>query len=134
MPTLRSRLLKSKIILIKYKYYIILSLLVAIISFVLGHTVAYNKDLSWVYNNRSKTEKFIQHSAESYDLQRRISLNYSQAFDQIVECFKLNLQTCDPKIAGKKLDDLRQERDKMIAELDKLNLKTEALLQEMSFK
>lgn len=127
-------LFKHKTILIKYKYYIILSLLLAVISFVLGHTVAYNKDLNWVYNNRSKTEKFIQHSAESYDLQRRISLNYSQAFDQIIECFKLDLKTCDPETAGNKLDALARERDQMIIELNELNFKTETLLQEMGFK
>lgn len=128
------KLSRIKTFLTKYKSHVVLALIVSVSSFVLGHTVAYNKDLNWVYNNRSKTEKFIQHSAESYDLQRRISLNYSQAFDQIIECFKLDLKTCDPETAGNKLDALARERDQMVIELSELNFKTETLLQEMGFK
>ena len=127
------KLVKSKKILVKYKSYIILSLLVALTSFALGHTVAYNKDITWVYTNKTNTEKFIKHSAQSYDLQRRITLNYSQSNDLITECLKLNMQICLPEVSGKELERLSKEREQMISELDKINFETGNLLKEMGF-
>lgn len=133
MSASQSKLLKSRALFIKYKSYLILALLVAVVSFILGYTVAYNRDLNWVYHNTDNTEKFVQLSAQTYELQRNIALNYSEAHEQLTECLKFDQKTCDAETAGKKLDTLAQERDKMIIELNKLNFQIGTLLKEMGF-
>lgn len=124
---------KLKLILIRYKSHIVVALIVAVIFYALGHTVAFNEDISWVYHNKDNTEKFIKHSATSYDLQRRITLNYSQTDELIIECLKLNMQICIPEVSGKELERLAKEREQMITELNKVNSETENLIKVMGY-
>lgn len=48
---------KTKILLSKYKFNIILILLIAVVFFALGHTVAFNEDINRVYVNRTNAQK-----------------------------------------------------------------------------
>lgn len=127
------KLLNYRDILVKYKSFIILAIVVSIVSFILGRTTIFNRDLSWVYYNREKTQEFILHSKDVFNLQREIYLNFTEAYNLIAECLKFDKQTCDPEIAGKQLDDLQKKRDQMVTKLNELNYKTETLLQKMGF-
>ncbi len=85
--------------------------------FALGATVMYFYNLNWININEIRTQKIIDNSKKTYDLQRRITLNYSESFDQLLECFKFNPATCSPDETGKKFDSMGQERNSMVEEL-----------------
>lgn len=125
------RLLKYKIFFYKYKSHIVLALLVGIASFVLGHTIAYNNNLTWVYANKDRTERFVQISAESYELQSRITYNYADAIKILIDCSDFSSSTCDYSASAQKLQQLSEEKDRIFLELNNLNIKTGNLLKEM---
>ena len=128
------KLLKHKTILFKYKSQLILAGFVAVIFFALGYIIAYNKDLTWVYANRSRTEKFVRLSAQSYELQRKIIYSYADAIKLIMDCNDPNKSPCDAASSAKKLTELSDEKDKMVNELNNLTIQTGNLLKEMGFE
>ena len=124
---------KIKLVLIKYKSHIVTTLIVAVIFYALGHTVAFNEDISWVYQNKDNTEEFIKHSSESYDLQRRITLNYEQSYDGLLDCFSKGKDNCSLEELLNNQKQLASERESLITELDKINSETEVLIKEMGY-
>lgn len=122
-----------KPILTRYKSHLVTALIVAIIFYALGHTIAFNENLSWVYFNRTNTEKFVLNSKTASNIQRDLYSNLIDAYDQVVECLRFNKQTCDPEVVGKKLNDLAKEKEQMIIELNKTYFETEKLIKEMGY-
>ncbi len=126
-------MMNIKPILIKYKSHIVTALIVAVTFYALGHTVAFNKDISWVYANRTNTEKIILNSKNISNIQLNLYSNLIDAYDQVVLCLQFNKQTCDSEVVGKKLSDLAKEKEQMIIELNKSFLETENLLNSMGY-
>lgn len=127
------RLLKIVDLLARYKSYIILAILVAVTFYFLGHTVAYNSNLTWVYNNRNTTEKLISNFKKTYDKQREISLNYHTAYTDLVNCLIANT-SCDAKASEQKQLELSNKRNVLVDELNKLNFENEKIMAKFSLK
>lgn len=111
-----------------------MAVLVGVGSFLLGHTVAYNNNLTWVYRNRDITEKFVQISAESHELQRRIISNYADVIKILINCSDAGSATCDYSASAQKLQQLVEEKERMLSELNNLTIKTGNLLKEMGLE
>ncbi len=126
-------MIKIKTILIKYKSHIVTAFILAIIFYALGHTVAFNEDISWVYQNKDNTEKLIKHSSESYTLQQKISLNYEQSYNGLLDCFSKGKDNCSLEELLNNQKQLVSERESMITELNKINSETENLLKAMGY-
>lgn len=124
---------RLRIILSQYKSHLILAVLVGVGSFLLGHTVAYNNNLTWVYHNGNSTQELISNFRKTYDKQREIALNYHTAYTDLVNCLIAN-NSCDAKASEQKQLELSNKRNTLVDELNKLNFETEKIMAKFSLK
>jgi len=103
-------------------------LIIAFVSLVSGVIVMYSYNLNWITTNKQNTRMLIENFQNTYDLQRSISVSYSDSVNQFIECFKPDRKTCDPEEAGKKLQSLEKERSSLVEEINKLNQETAQIM------
>lgn len=125
------RLLKHRVTLAKYKSHIILAVLVGVSSYVLGHTIAYNNDITWVYRNRDTTVELISTFKKTYDKQAEIASNYHIAYTDLLNCL-IGDPSCDVKTSSQKQLELSTKRNSLVDELNKLNFETDRIMTKFS--
>lgn len=119
--------------LTKYKSHIILAVLVGVGSFLLGHTVAYNNNLNWVYYNGNSAKELISNFRKTYDKQQEIALNYQTAYQGLLDCM-LHKPDCDTETSSQKQLELSNKRNTLVDELDKLDFETEKIMAKFSLR
>ncbi len=100
--------------------------IIAIAAFVLGLIVMYLLDLASVVHHKATTEAIIENSRQTYELQRKITLNYSDAYNALANCVLTN--TCNVEETLKKFETIETEREALTTDLEKLNKETEKIL------
>lgn len=100
--------------------------IIAILAFVVGLLAMYLLDLASVVSHKATTQAIIENSRQTYELQRKITLNYSNAYDILANCVLTN--TCNINETLKKFQDIQTERESLVIELEELNKETEAIL------
>ncbi len=123
---------KIKPILTKYKSHLVTALIVAIIFYALGHTIAFNEDLSWVYQNKNNTEELIHNFQKTYGVQKRITEIYTNSLQELLECIAKN-KSCDVKQSLEEQNSLASERNLLMNELEKLNQETGNFIKGMGY-
>lgn len=68
----------------------------------------------------------IENSKQTYEIQRKISLNYSSAYDILAKCVLTN--TCNAEETLKQSEDIQLERETLTTDLEKLNKETETII------
>lgn len=124
---------RLRIIISQYKSHIVLAVLVAVVFFILGHTVAYNNNLTWVYHNGNSTQELINNFRKTYDKQQEIALNYHTAYTDLVNCLITN-NSCDVKASEQKQLELSNKRNTLVDELNELNFETDRIMTKFSLK
>lgn len=122
---------RIRIALSKYKSHLILAVLVGAGSFLLGHTVAYNNNLTWVYRNGNNTKELISVFKKTYDKQAEIASNYHIAYTDLLNCL-IGDSSCDVKTSSQKQLELSTKRNSLVAELNKLNFETDRIMTRFS--
>jgi hypothetical protein len=110
------------------KYQYARNLIVLVVIFVLGCLVAHTLDSNWVESNREVTQELINNSSETYEIQRKITQNYKDAFDKLYYCLLSPPELCEVEATVAGFKDIQIERDKLIIELDRLNKETETIM------
>lgn len=124
---------RIRIALSKYKSHLILTVLVGLASYILGHTIAYNENITWVYTNRSTTAELISSFRKTYDKQREIALNYQTAYQGLLDCM-LHKPDCDTETSSQKQLELSNKRNSLVDELNKLDFETEKIMAKFSLR
>lgn len=119
----RIKNLKSKKIL-----FVVLSHTVTAILFLLlgGWSVGL-ADQKLIKSTHDNAQELIYNSQQTYDLQRQITLNYKQSFDEFSQCI-LQPDICDPDNLTANSKRLRIERESLEKELYDLGKQTELIL------
>lgn len=106
-------------------------ILVGALSFLIGAGGVYFYNLNWIRKVQSTTNTLILNFRDTYNIQSKLSDNYSSAFNYLANCFVVSPAKCDKVEMAKQLQTVKEERDILKVQLDQENQKTTLLLKQL---
>jgi|SRR3989344_406677 len=104
------------------------NILIAIVSFILGVVLMYFYNWKWIINSKTLTEDLVVNFRDTYDIQEKLSQNYSDAYNLLVDCLVIKKNECKVDEITKDFEKIQSERNQLKLLLEQHNQKAEAIL------
>ena len=101
---------------------------IAIIFFIVGVITMYSYNLNWTLKTKTLTEELVDNFRETYNIQRDLSLNYSNSYDTLVNCLFVEKNNCKMEEKLKEFEKISSEREQLKNQLEQKNKETEMIM------